>query len=333
MQSLEVSSSATDDSSGAASSSASFDTPFASPGSDSQIPSVNPSPNVSSLSSRVDGYSSPKVPTGSPLTSTPTTSSASLSQSQPLTPVSFHGQQASTPLSRPHVQNPLVRAGLVPESLADILSHQAYNATEKRSRRITGVRIFMSNEYTEIMRVKDRREKEVAEMKQTQKEEREHKRLKKEQERERKRKEREEKKKQRKRKEREEKKKQSKSHQEKGKGKKCRRSSSEEEPHNESDDDSHHHQTLSRTRTIRAPIRYEDGSDVESDESNTVCIICNAREPPIAVNMVFWVDCDKCGEWAHTHTVRWVATRLLVSLFVQRVLFELSACMAWISQW
>ena len=286
MQSLEVSSSATDDSSGAASSSASFDTPFASPGSDSQIPSVNPSPNVSSLSSRVDSYSSPKVPTGSPLTSTPTTSSALLSQSQPLTPVSFHGQQASTPLSRPHVQNPLVRAGLVPESLADILSPQAYNATEKRSRRITGVRVLTSNEYTDMMRVKDRREKEVAEMKQTQKEEREHKRLKKEQERERKRK------------EREEKKKQSKSRQ--GKGKKRRRSSSEEEPHNESDDDSHHHQTVSRTRTIRAPIRYEDGNDVESDESNTVCIICNAREPSIAASMVFWVDCDKCREWAHT---------------------------------
>ena len=106
------------------------------------------------------------------------------------------------------------------------------------------------------MRVKDRREKEVAEMKQTRKEEREHKRLKKEPERERKRK------------EREEKKKQSKSRQGKGNGKKRRRSSSEEEPHNESDDDSHHHQTLSRTRTIRAPIRYEDGSDVESDESN-----------------------------------------------------------------
>ena len=126
------------------------------------------------------------------------------------------------------------------------------------------------------MRVKDRREKEAAEMKQTRKEEREPlKRLKKEQERERKRK------------EREEKKRQSKSRQGKRKGKKRRRSSGEEEPHNEGDDDSHHHQTLSRTRTIRALIRYEDGSDVESDESNTVCIICNAREPPIAASMVF----------------------------------------------
>ena len=196
MQPCEVSSSSTDDSSGAASSSASFATSFASPGSDSQIPSVNPLPNVSSLSSHVDGYSSPQVPSRSPLTSTPTTSTAPVSPSQPLTPVSSHGQQASTPLSRPHVQNPLVRAGLVPECLTDILSPQADNATEKRSRQITGVRVLTSNEYTEMMRVKDRREKEVAEMKQTRKEEREQKRLEKEQERERKRKEREEKAKQ-----------------------------------------------------------------------------------------------------------------------------------------
>ena len=126
-------------------------------------------------------------------------------------------------------------------------------------------------------------------MKQTRKVEREQKRLEKEQERERKRK------------EWEEKKKQNNSSQGKGKGKKRHCSSSEEEPHNESDDESHHHQTLSRTRTIRAPSWYQEESDVESDESNTVCIICNAREPPIAASMVFWVDCDKCGEWAHTH--------------------------------
>ena len=53
----------------------------------------------------------------------------------------------------------------MPERLADILSPQVDNATEKQSRRITGVRVLMSNEYTEMMRVKDRREKEAAEMK------------------------------------------------------------------------------------------------------------------------------------------------------------------------
>ena len=165
MQPREVSSSSTDNSLGAASSSASFDTSFASPGSDSQISCVNPSPNVLSLSSHVDSYSSPRVPSRSPLTFTPTTSTALVSPSQPLTPVSSHGQQASTPLSQPHVQNPLVRAGLVPECLTDILSPQENNATEKRSRRITGVRVLTSNEYTEMMKVKDRREKEVVGMK------------------------------------------------------------------------------------------------------------------------------------------------------------------------
>ena len=157
-----------------------------------------------------------------------------------------------------------------------------------------------------MMRVKDRREKEAAEMKQTRKEEREQKRLEKEQERERKRK------------EREEKKRQSNSSQGKGKVKKRRRRSSEEEPHNESEDECHRHQTLSHTRTIRAPGRYQDESDAESDESNTVCIICNAREPPIAASMVFWVDCDS-AESGHTHTVHWVSTRLLIK-------FVCSAC-------
>ena len=68
----------------------------------------------------------------------------------------------------------------MPECLADILSPQADNATEKPSRQITGVRVLMSNEYIEMMRVKDRKEKDAAEMKQILKEEREQKRFKKE---------------------------------------------------------------------------------------------------------------------------------------------------------
>lgn len=39
----------------------------------------------------------------------------------------------------------------------------------------------------------------------------------------------------------------------------------------------------------------------ESDGSDTVCMICNAREPPVSEEIVFWVDCDSCGEWAHTY--------------------------------
>ena len=28
---------------------------------------------------------------------------------------------------------------------------------------------------------------------------------------------------------------------------------------------------------------------------------CGCREPPVKDSIVFWVDCDSCGEWAHTH--------------------------------
>lgn len=52
------------------------------------------------------------------------------------------------------------------------------------------------------------------------------------------------------------------------------------------------------TSTIRAPNQYEGEGDANNDVSNTVC---KAREPPIVASIVFWVNCDQCGEWAHTH--------------------------------
>ena len=100
-----------------------------------------------------------------------------------------------------------------------------------------------------MMREKDRREKEAAEMKQKEKEEREQKRLEKEQE------------------------------------------------------------TLTEVRTrvatrvlhtIRAPDRYQDESDADSEASNTVCIICYAREPPISASTVFGLTAT-VAESGHTH--------------------------------
>ena len=41
---------------------------------------------------------------------------------------------------------------------------------------------------------------------------------------------------------------------------------------------------------------------IDSNSSNPVCIICNCREPPIIGLMVFPVDCDSCGHWAHMHS-------------------------------
>jgi len=114
------------------------------------------------------------------------------------TPVSSSSIQQTSPLSsRTAVENPLVRAGLVPQYLADILkTPQTDEASKQSSRRITGVRVLTSNEYVEIMREKDKKEKEAAELKKRRKEERELKKMEREKELERKKKEREEKKKQ-----------------------------------------------------------------------------------------------------------------------------------------
>ena len=293
MPSFSCSSSSTDESSssGTASSSAnaypgSLDTScpaLSVPGSDeSQIESVNHSPIVSSFSSHADdGYSSPHVPSEH-LTSTPLASSGSVGQ--PVTAQSSLGQQNVTPRSRPRVENPLVRVGLVPQHLADIFLQADKTAERRPSRRITGVRVLTSNEYVQMVREKDRKEKEAAEKRR--KEAREQKRVEKEQQKERKRKEREKKK-----------------HGESSRGggkrkKRAHQSSSEDEP---LDDESDLPSTSTRTRSVRAPNRYGGNSPSWSEDSDTVCFMCKQREPPIASSMVFWVDCDHCGEWGHTH--------------------------------
>jgi hypothetical protein len=87
------------------------------------------------------------------------------------------------PCSRPGVENPLVRVWLIPQHLGDIfLTPHGDDMAEKRpSRRITGVRVLTSNEYTEMIREKHRKEKEATEMKQKRKEERKQKMVEKEQ--------------------------------------------------------------------------------------------------------------------------------------------------------
>ena len=180
------------------------------------------------------------------------------------------------------IENPLVRVGLVPQDLADIfLTPQAEERDKRPSHRITGVRVLTSNKYVKIMmREKDRKEKEASKKKQQQKEERERKKMEKEKEQERKKAEREERRKGR----------------GKGKGKRPLQYSSGED-----EEISCLHQPKSRgTRLVRAPERYRESSP-ENEESDTVCFLCNSREPPIACSRVFWVDCDNCSEWAHTH--------------------------------
>ena len=74
------------------------------------VPSVNPSPIVSSHAD--DGYSSPLVLSGR-LTSTPVASGSAGSQN------SSQNQHNTTPRCRPQIENPLVRVELVPQDLAD----------------------------------------------------------------------------------------------------------------------------------------------------------------------------------------------------------------------
>ena len=252
---------------------------------DSSLPSVNPSPIVSSLSSpQVSSESF--VQTSTPVLSTP--------QDQIATPqasCSIPQEQSTTPSSRAAVENPLVRAGLVPQHLADIfMTVHADEANDKRtSRRITGVRVLTSNDYVEIMKEKDRKVKEAAELKQKRKEERELKKIKKEKEREQKKKELEEKRRNKK---------------ERGKGKKRQRHSSSESGDQSvtgsENEDVNNHNRPSRRRCIRVPNRYHD-ENADSEASDTECVICNARESLISEGIVFWVDYDSCGEWAHTY--------------------------------
>ena len=122
----------------------------------------------------------------------------------------------------------------MPQHLADIfVTACAHELNEKpSSRHITGVRVLTSNEYVEMMKQKDIKEKETTEMKQKRKE-REQRRVEKEQEQSRKRKEREEK---------------------KGKDKKRHHQSSSKDEHPYVDDeDRSHFQSSSRTWSIRVP--------------------------------------------------------------------------------
>ena len=124
------------------------------------------------------------VPSSSTLIRSPTTD-------EPVTPRPSVNLETSTPTSCPSAQNPLVRAGLVPQHLADILSTSLTDeVTENRpSRRVTWVRVLTSDEYAEMVQEKDGKEKEAIQLKQQKKEERERRKIEKEEAKKRKRKE------------------------------------------------------------------------------------------------------------------------------------------------
>ena len=148
--------------------------------------------NSSSLSSTNpdDGYCSPQTtPAPSrPTPVTPVTPEANIpvtvdytpvTTSVNQTPVAPNAQSSPVSSSRSPVENPLVRAGLVPVLLEDIFATDYADATtEKRgSRQTTGVRVLTSNDYVEMMKEKERKERKAAEQKQKQKEERDMKKI------------------------------------------------------------------------------------------------------------------------------------------------------------
>ncbi len=76
----------------------------------------------------------------------------------------------------PVVRNPLVSAGLIPDELSDILATPSADAevAKTRTKRITGARYLTADEYHQMLKEDERKEKEAEELKQK-KEERERK--------------------------------------------------------------------------------------------------------------------------------------------------------------
>ena len=237
----------------------------------------------------------------------------------PSTPSTFSPPIFSSPSSggsycSRQIVNPLVSAGLVSANLADILSTPAMDSADKPKRRVVKARVLTEDEYVNILKEKDRKEKEAAELKEQRKIERARKKREQEERKKELAKKREEKKK-----EQEAKKKQQ--QQKKRKRRKSAVRSEDESHHSNSEEDMDCENNpgprgdgpsepplakKSRTRSLRMPSRYRKNSDVESsddgNESDTICSKCNSREPELSdgSDHIFWIDCDSCGKWYHT---------------------------------
>ena len=216
------------------------------------------------------------------------------------TPVAPNAQSTPVSSSRSPVENPLVRAGLLPAHLADIFATDYADATTEKhgSRRITRVRVLTSNDYVEMMKEKERKEREAAGQKRKRKEEREMKKIEREKEHERKKKQR------------------KKDGGKRGKGKKRQRQSSSDE--SSASDTEIYQPSSSRTRFVRPPSHYRDEETADSDESDTVCIICGCRELPVKESMSQWCSGSivTCVASEPTPTVPWDTIQLHVTLFV-----------------
>ena len=232
----------------------------------------------------------------------------------------------STPAA---AKNPLVAAGLVPSHLADLFCTPESDVQKKQKRRrITNARVVTENEYIEMLKEKDKKDRETEEAKQRRKEEREEKK-----------KERERLKKQRADERAKKKEKREQEKRAKGKQKGMRRRKTVSLPSSEVVEDSNQEseqeidtskqqipeqsgpqasQELEESsnsesdnegcaprakRRRQLPSRYQNTSSSESEsEDGVLCAICKAREPPppgCSSSIIFWIDCDNCDEWFH----------------------------------
>ena len=52
-------------------------------------------------------------------------------------------------------------------------------------------------------------------------------------------------------------------------------------------------------RQTQLPSRFRSESDGDYNDG-TICQICGSNEPEgLGDEIVFWIDCSNCGEWAH----------------------------------
>ncbi len=260
----------------------------------SSSPAVVPVTPISGSSSSAAVPARP-TPSDLPVSSTPNV--APLNS----TPTSVPTSISSTSVSP---TNPLVMAGLISADMADILTTPLPDEAmiRKRTKRIiTGARDLTANEYRDMLLQEKRRKEDLEQQKIKRMEERE----KKKQERERKKEEvargknagrgR------------------GRKSAEKGKDKLQEKSASNIE-NSDSDSDagvmmasrrqfipSIGESSLSRPRRqTQLPSRFRSESDSDNNDG-VICSICGNNEPEgLGDEIVFWIDCSNCGEWAHS---------------------------------
>ncbi len=48
------------------------------------------------------------------------------------------------------------------------------------------------------------------------------------------------------------------------------------------------------------PSRFRQDSSESDSNDGAICVLCDSNEPEsLSASTIFWIDCDKCGCWAH----------------------------------